>query len=144
MSNSGFSRLIKVRVICLQDKKVLLLKQTNSNGGNYTLPGGTVEDHEYPILSLIREVYEETGLKLDPSQLRLAHTLYKRNLRNRTVRVTLYFTTTQFKGEPESKEPKKFKHAEWFALTRLPADLSDTVKHVLKCFKQGVEFSQYP
>ena len=46
--------VIKARVILYDQGRILLLKQTTPNGGNYTLVGGTVEAEEYAREALIR------------------------------------------------------------------------------------------
>ncbi len=133
--------LLKARLILIHKGKVLLMKQKNSNGGNYTLVGGTVEDYEFAKLSLVRESKEETGIKLFEKDLKLVHTLHKK--KGAFTRIVLYFETDAWKGKPIAQETWKFKRVAWFDLERLPVELSPTVKHVLSLYKKGIKYSEY-
>src|SRR5581483_5544181 len=46
---------------------VLLLKR--SDDGRWALPGGAIDPGEAPAQALVREVYEETGLRVRPLRL---------------------------------------------------------------------------
>ena len=132
---------IKVRLLLYRKGKILLLKQTKRNGGNYTLVGGNVDPGEGGKAALIREAHEEAGIQLQAEDLKLAHTLHKRIGKNQ--RVTLYFKAAKFSGEIRSKEPKKFAKVEWCPLDQLPANLTNTVRHVLRAYRHGKFYSEF-
>ena len=135
-----FEVSLKARLI-LQDRgRILLLKQTKPNGGNYSLVGGTIEREEYATATLIRESREEAGITLVPADLQLIHTLHKRY--RRAHRIVLYFRAYHFEGEPKSLETKKFENVEWWPLDELPPNLTSTVQHVLKRFRNGEIYSE--
>jgi len=48
--------------------RVLLVR--HSNGGVWVAPGGAVDPDERPADAVVREVREETGLRVDPTALR--------------------------------------------------------------------------
>lgn len=59
-----------VKVILQDDKgRVLILKDSGSQWDD--LPGGHVQQGEDPVQGLIREVYEETGIRLESSEVKL-------------------------------------------------------------------------
>lgn len=62
-----FSRRSRV-IIITRNKKVLLAKGWLS-AGQWFLPGGGLHRSENPEQGAIREVYEETGIQLEPEQL---------------------------------------------------------------------------
>lgn len=135
-----FKISLKTRLILYNQGHILLLKQTKPNGGNYTLVGGTIESHEFARASLIRESLEEAGIHLREKDLVLAHVLHKKSPREQ--RITLYFKSSRWEGKLRAREKDKFKAAEWFDLDSLPKNITPTVKHVLKCYRRGILFSE--
>lgn len=133
---------LKVRLILYDKGNILLLRQKKKLGGNYTLVGGTIENTEYALDSLIRESEEEAGLQLKAEDLQLVHVLHKRTNSN-GHRITLYFKATRWAGKITTAEPHKFKDVEWFSLEKLPSNLSDTVRHVLKEYRDGRLYSEF-
>ena len=133
--------LLKVRLILEYQGMVLLLKQTSSNGGKYTLVGGTIENDEFAKSSLIRESMEEAGIKLKAENLKLVHMLHKKKGAN--SRVVLYFKSRDWKGQPSALEKHKFKKVGWFPLDELPENMSPTVRHVFERYKAGEMYSEY-
>ncbi|MEM1320336.1 MAG: NUDIX hydrolase [Bacteroidota bacterium] len=136
-----FSKTIKVRLILEQNGEILLLQQTNQNGGKYTLIGGTVEAEEFPIDALIRESHEEAGITLFRENLRLVHTLFKR--KSADLRIVIYFKATTWKGRITSKEPEKFEKVSWHPIDELPDSTSPTVQHILRQYLKGNMYSEF-
>ncbi|PPK85529.1 ADP-ribose pyrophosphatase YjhB (NUDIX family) [Neolewinella xylanilytica] len=138
-----FKVSLKARLILEDRGRILLLKQTKPNGGNYSLIGGTIERREYALESLIRESFEEAGVRLTPSDLSLVHVLHKRyKKRGKKHRIVLYFRAHHYEGEPESKELQKFENVEWHPYNSLPSNLTGTVRHVLKEYGRGKIYSE--
>ncbi len=133
---------LKVRLILYNKGSILLLRQKKSLGGNFTLVGGGIEATEYALEALIREAEEEAGIKLRPEDLQLVHVLHKRT-KNKGHRITLYFKATKWNGEIKTGEPYKFKDVVWFSLDNLPDNLSETVRHILKEYRDGVMYSEF-
>ncbi len=134
--------IIKARLILESKEMILLLKQTNQNGGKYTLVGGTVEQMEFAKEALIRESFEETGLVLQKKNLELVHTLHKK--RSKDTRIILYFKTRKWSGEIKAMERNKFKKVSWFPINSLPKSTSATVAFVLKQYRESIKYSEYP
>jgi len=132
---------LKARLILYHKGKILLLKQKKKQGGNYTLVGGTIENREFAIESLIRECQEEAGIVLKEKHLQLAHVLHKR-LNNRQ-RMTLYFKASKWEGKFKIGEPEKFKSVAWFSLDDLPENLTETVRKVLEEYRHGRLYSEF-
>ena len=137
---SKFSVSLKARLILQNRGRLLLLKQTKPNGGNYSLVGGTVEKKEFAAATLIRESWEEAGIRLLPEDLEIVHVLHKRYPNKH--RIVLYFRAFYYEGKPESKETKKFANVEWRPINDLPKNLTDTVQHVLKAYNEGKLYSE--
>ncbi len=133
---------LKVRLILYNKGSILLLRQKKNLGGNYTLVGGTIEVTEYALEALIREAEEEAGLILKAKDLQLVHVLHKRT-NNNGHRITLYFKASKWEGKIITGEPNKFKGVAWFSLENLPSNLSETVRHVLKEYREGRMYSEF-
>jgi 8-oxo-dGTP diphosphatase len=133
---------VKVRLILYHKGKILLLKQLKVKGGNYTLVGGNVEPNESPKEALVRESFEEAGLIINASDLRLVHILYKKAATEQ--RVVFYFKAFSWEGNLKAKETHKFKEAEWFDLERLPSKLTTTVRQALNAYRDGKMYSEFP
>jgi len=132
--------LLKARLIIENQGDILLLKQIKGQGGKYTLIGGTVEDYEFAKKALIRESFEESGLKIDREDLHLVHTLHKK--KDAATRIVLYFKASKWEGEPKPAEPDKFQEVAWHPIDDLPGGMSDTVRHVLKHYRRGSRYSE--
>lgn len=132
--------VLKARLILYNRGRILLLKQTKPNGGNYTLVGGTVEAEETARRCVIRESYEEAGLILNPHDLKLVHVLQK--VKNEQQRITLYFKAQQWSGQLQAREKKKFKSVEWFDLEELPLNITPSVLQALKAYRRGIIYSE--
>lgn len=131
---------LKARLILYDKGKILLLKQTKPNGGNYTLVGGNIEKKEYAKASLIRESFEEAGINLKSKDLNLVHVLQKNT--SKEQRIVFYFKANKWEGKVRSMERDKFKAAEWFHLNQLPKNLTTTVSHVMKEYRKGNLYSE--
>lgn len=133
---------LKTRLLLEHNGKILLLKQTNKNGGKFTLVGGSVEKYELVKPALVRESMEEAGIELKAKHLKLVHTLLKKKDEHHT-RIVLYFKALAWGGHVESREPKKFKKTVWHPLDNLPENMSPTVRHFLKQYKIGNPYSEF-
>ncbi len=132
--------ITKTRLLLVVEDKILLMVQTDDNGGKYTLPGGTVNKKEFAKKALIRECKEELGIKLKSKNLQVIHILHKKKLEE--DRVSVYFLAEEWKKNIKCRELDKFCKVEWFSLFDLPKQLSPTVKHVLKQIKKGKLYSE--
>ena len=130
---------IKARIILENQEKVLLLLQKTKQGEKYTLIGGRVEEVEYAKEALVRECYEEVGIRVRSKDLKLVHVLHKKNKRGNVL--TLYFQSSYWTGTILNKEPANFKGVYWFPIKSLPAKTSPTSKHVIDQFLKGKSYS---
>ena len=60
-----------------QERILLLLRQSHKPQGNtWCLPGGKLDQHDTPLEAVLREVREETQIKLKPSEVTFFKSLY--------------------------------------------------------------------
>ncbi len=77
----GTPRAIYLRVLCFirdSDRVLLLLRSKPPNQGLYNAPGGKIERDEDPYDACLREVSEETGIRLPAARLRALLTVNTR------------------------------------------------------------------
>jgi 8-oxo-dGTP diphosphatase len=73
--------VIHLRTLCFVrdgDAVLLLRRRKPPNEGLYNAPGGKIERHEDPYEACLREVREETGLRLPSARLRAVLTVLTR------------------------------------------------------------------
>jgi len=122
--------------------KILLLKQTNKNGGSHTMIGGKIDADEMAVTALIRECYEETGIVLMEKKVKLIHVANRaRKMSNNEL--ILVFRAKKWKGVPEPKETKKFKDVVWLDPGDLPKSTLPFVRHLIKQYLKGKFYSEY-
>ena len=84
--------------------KVLVLDKADKDWGGVTFPGGHVEKEESFTDSVIREVYEETGLRIfSPRMCGIKQFMTEDSTRY----VVLFYKTDKFTGEVTSSEEGK-------------------------------------
>lgn len=66
-----------VAAIVIKENKVLLTRHTYGNGkGSLIIPGGYINNNETPEDALKREVFEETGVNVEPLEIVGEYKLY--------------------------------------------------------------------
>ena len=77
-SRKSSRKLKNVVMIIIWNKKVLSHVRSSkiSYPGKFACPGGSIDKGENPLNSAVRELYEETGLKINKTKVKL---LYKKN-----------------------------------------------------------------
>lgn len=99
--------------------EVLLgFKKSGFGKGKYAGFGGSVEEGESVIAAAVRELEEETGLKVSKQHLqKVAHLTFLFPARPSWDQAVHVFRVTEWNGEPvESREMKPF----WFKVDHLP------------------------
>jgi ADP-ribose pyrophosphatase YjhB (NUDIX family) len=59
---------VDVRAFILEESRVFLIRE-DADGGRWTLPGGWADVNETPSRAIVREVEEESGLRVAPLRL---------------------------------------------------------------------------
>ena len=110
-----------VRVMIINNGKVLLVKHSYRDG--YYFPGGGIKKKEHLVDGAIREVFEETGIRVKNLKL---HGVYRKD--NHSDTKLVYFTDTIDGGDKIKIDNKEIIHAEWFDLENLPYDIAPGIK----------------
>lgn len=105
-------------------------KKTGLGAGKVVGLGGKVEAGESAVGAAVREVAEESGLVVDPADLRQAAVVdFRFPVRPAWDQWATVFTTTRASGEP--RETEEIAPA-WYPVDRLPlAEMWDDARHWL-------------
>jgi len=139
-----FSLIPEAHLLLLRAGRVLLLRRHNTGyaDGLYSVVAGHVDGGETARAAMAREAWEEAGLQIRPEDLRLAHVIHRLGTEAQE-RVSFFFTTDQWTGEPENREPHKCSELAWYPQDALPANMVPYVRHTLTCVAAGLPYSEY-
>lgn len=120
-------KTIKVGVglyIINNQKQLLLgLRKSPHGQGTWCPPGGHMEFGESNEQAAIREAKEETGLEINPADIKLAGVTNDYFKESGKHYITLNLITHDCPDTPRVMEPEKCEQWRWFDLDKLPANL---------------------
>ncbi|MFI6043083.1 NUDIX domain-containing protein [Nocardia sp. NPDC051321] len=113
--------LVDVHVLLIRDGRLLLSKRRSDDefDGLWHLPAGKLEAGESATAAAVREANEETGVHIEPADLRHIHTSHVVGS-GRDPRLGLFFEARHWTGNPTNREPDKCHELRWFPLDALP------------------------
>lgn len=115
------------RIIVFSGDDVLVVKAWLSNG-KWSLPGGGMHSGESTASGALRELHEETGIKLKTSDL---NALVSENLRLRGIKVKLHYFSAYINPKlAVQKQPGEITHIAWMNQNEL--NKSNTGKDALR------------
>lgn len=137
---SRFTMIASSYLILVRNGNILLLRRKNTGyeDGKYSLPAGHVEDSESLTQAASREIFEEIGIRIKPTDFTLVHVMHRRE---KDIRVDFFFTaqTTQ---EPVNKEPDRCDDMNWFPLTHLPDNTVPYIRQAIERFAKKQFYSE--
>ena len=130
-----------IGVMLVKERKLLLgLRHHDPNKadselsgqGTWTMPGGKLEYGESFEQAAIREVAEETGIKLNNAKV-----ICINNDKNENAHfVTIGLLSDDFEGEPKVMEPNEITEWKWFNLNKIPTPIFFPSKKILNNYKK--------
>ena len=106
--------------------------------GKYSLIAGHLDGKEKVSDSMIREAFEEAGIKVAKEDLKPVKVLH-RNSGDQEY-MDFFFLAEKWEGEPQVKEPDKCDDMSWFPIDSLPENTLPYIKNVIENYKDGVPF----
>lgn len=137
------STFVSVYLVLREEDRVCLLlrKNTGYMDGFYGLIAGHVEEGESATAGMIREAYEEAGLILSPSNLRVAHIMHRKSSETR-LGIDLFFECNSWEGKLENREPDKCGDLSFFPLDALPLNTAPYIAYAIKAVRMGQFYSE--
>lgn len=122
-----------VHILLEREGRVLLQRRAGTGffDGQYSLPGGHVEEGESLFQTAIREAREELAIDLAAESLTLIGAVHRRS---DTHRIDFFVDAGAWRGEPCIAEPDKCDRLAWFALEALP---DETVPYIRAALGQA-------
>ena len=140
MSNEKFTLRAAVYLILIKDGKTLLSRRykTGWMDGKYSLVAGHLDGNEKVSDAMIREAFEESGIKVAKKDLKPLKVLHRRS--DDQEYMDFFFLAERWGGEPIIKEPHKCDDMGWFPLSSLPKNTLPYVENVIENYKDGIPF----
>ncbi len=106
--------------------------------GHYSLIAGHLDGKEKVSDSMIREAFEEAGIKVEKKDLKPVKVLHR--LSSDQEYMDFFFIAEKWEGEPAIKEPNKCDDMSWFVINNLPENTLPYVKDVIENHGDGIPF----
>lgn len=114
--------LLAVDAIIIKDDKILLVKRKKEPfAGYFALPGGFVHYGEETEEAVIREVKEETGLRVEPIKVFNVYSNPQRDPRGHII--SICYLAQFIKGRPQP-QVGEIADVSWYDLLNLPTPLA--------------------
>ncbi|MEW2119061.1 NUDIX domain-containing protein [Streptomyces sp. NPDC005474] len=138
------SMTVLVAAVIVHDRaagRVVLLQRgprAKFGQGLWDLPLGKSEPGEPITDTAVRELYEETGLRVKPEALELVHVVHgAQGVQAPNGYLTVVFAAHDWTGEPENREPDKHADVRWVEVDALPGEFVRTSAGALRRYLDG-------
>ena len=148
MSSDPQSFIVCPNLMIIREQKILLLRRADWAPlfpGHWHGPTGKIEGGETPKQTIIREAFEEVGLRVDP-QLATVVAVRARSFKNPALiwkDISLFFVISDFEGEPINKEPRLHDAMAWFDVNHLPDPIIPVVKFGIEQYLRGKMYGEF-
>ncbi|UCG94952.1 MAG: NUDIX domain-containing protein [archaeon] len=130
-----------VGIMIVRDGKFLLGKRHDDpekadsalhGEGTWSMPGGKIDLGMSHVETAVKELEEETGLKVEPEDLEIFDV--SSNIFGEAHFITIGFLCRKFLGEPEVMEPDEILEWRWFPVDKPPKPMFFPSEKMLKAY----------
>lgn len=115
-------------------------KNTGFADGWYGLVAGHVEGGETFMQAMMREAYEEAGLKLNPRDLQLASVIHRKSDDRESA--DIFFLCKDLQEKFINREPGKCSELKYFSIGALPENTIPYVREGIMNCLHGISYSE--
>lgn len=133
---------VTVHLLFFREEKILLLRRFNTGyaDGQYSVPAGHLDGGETVLAAAAREALEETGIRLDLTDLGFSSVMHRMEDEER---VDFFVHVRRWQGEPANTEPDKCDELRWVNLGELPENTIPYVRKAIQNHQAGVVFDEF-
>ena len=124
-------------IIQNKDNEILIGKRKGSHSPYYSIPGGHLENGETFEEAAIKEVLEETGLKIENPKVICVTNNLRTYVGGNEHYISIGLFTKEYEGKLEVKELDKCESWEWCPLDKIPKPHFDASEFVIECFVEN-------
>lgn len=123
-----------VSALVVSDGRVLMIQRgKGSYEGYWALPGGMIDRNEEPEDSVLRELYEEAGVKGNSPQLVTAY-LIKASVGLPHSSIDIVYKVNVSEQLPRFKKNTEVKKVSYFPLSQLPKEIAFGHRRIINKF----------
>lgn len=122
------------------DRLVLLQRGPNAKfaRGKWDLPAGKCDPGEPVTQAAVRELREETGLRVEDEDLELVHVVHgAQAVESANGHLTVIFAAHRWSGELINAEPHKHAEVSWVPLDEIPEDAVTPTHEIVDRYRAG-------
>jgi 8-oxo-dGTP pyrophosphatase MutT (NUDIX family) len=137
-----FKMIASGYLMLIRGGKILLSRrfQTGYEDGKYSLPAGHIEEGETLTAGTCREIGEEIGIILKPSDLKLVHVMHRKHI---DIRMDFFFVTDKKKLKPVNLELHKSDDIAWFLINKLPNNTISYIRAAIENYRKNIFYSEF-
>lgn len=132
----------RARVLVVNERNQILLLRAYISHGKWTLPGGGLNRKESAVTAAKRELYEETGIIADVSDLTYLATLQKPEYNIPFIAPVFVLNVHANVLPVRRHNPREVQEIQWFDRDALPVPLSGTVTAALHLEERALQERQ--